>query len=232
MPCASTTSSAAERTPVFLTTIAWEERAGEGGLHRLRLAEGWQAGLRPHRRETARHPKGSWPRTTTTWRLLRGHVDKEKVLDQKTIAPETRSSPWPPAASTPTDFPCAEGPGHRTCGLERPCGRAGPLPGGGASYTNQNLCQARSSPPSVHAKVPGASPHHRRRFYENVPRCLPTGLCAKIERRQLWTSPPFFGCSSAWETSGAGYVQHLQHGTGMVGHFAAREDSRQRPWRP
>ena len=50
-------------------------------------------------------------------------------------------------------------------------------------------------------------------FYENIPRCIPDGLCARIDKAAIRT-PAVFGLLQAKGGIDEQYVQHLQHGRG------------------
>ena len=49
-------------------------------------------------------------------------------------------------------------------------------------------------------------------FYENIPRCIPDGLCAKIDKSSLRTPPIFVNAPAHGQHPRARHVQHLQHG--------------------
>ena len=65
-------------------------------------------------------------------------------------------------------------------------------------------------------------------FYENIPRALPSGLTARIEKKNVQTPPIFDIAGQIGRHPRARHVQHLQHGRGHVRHRAARR----RPTRP
>ena len=63
------------------------------------------------------------------------------------------------------------------------------------------------------ADVKGVSHITGGGFYENVPRCIPDGLCAKIDKAAIKT-PAIFRLLQKKGGIDERYVQHLQHGRG------------------
>jgi len=167
-------------------------------------------GLRADRGETAEMPGCTRSATTISPASSSARSRRRRIIDGSRVQAGDVLLAMPSSGSTPTathwsatSSPSTSCSGPTSCRARtaagRPPARAAPqLPPG----------DSRASRPhrdTRHAHITGGG------VIDNVPRVLPEGLAATIER-STWTVPPIFTASSARRRPPRGDVAHLQHG--------------------
>ena len=153
-----------------------------------------------------------------------GIVDKEKVLDQKTMRPGDTVIALASSGLHSNGFSLV----RKVLDIEHADLNA-PVDELGRSLGEELLTPTKIYVRPVlaairAAKVRGVSHITGGGFYENVPRCVPDGLCAKIEKAALDIPPIFRMLQRLGNIPERDMFNTFNMGTGMVV-IAAREDA-------
>ena len=189
------------------------------------VAEGCvQAGCALIGGETAEHPGVMAPDDYDLAGFSVGIVDKEKVLDQKTMRPGDTVIALASSGLHSNGFSLV----RKVLDIEHADLNA-PVDELGRSLGEELLTPTKIYVKPVlaairAAKVRGVSHITGGGFYENVPRCVPDGLCAKIEKAALDTPPIFRMLQRLGNIPERDMFNTFNMGTGMVV-IAAREDA-------
>ncbi len=189
------------------------------------VAEGCvQAGCALIGGETAEHPGVMAPDDYDVAGFSVGLVDKEKVLDQKTMRPGDAVIALASSGLHSNGFSLV----RKVLDIEHADLNA-PVDELGRSLGEELLTPTKIYVKPVlaairAAKVRGVSHITGGGFYENVPRCVPDGLCAKIEKAALDIPPIFRMLQRLGNIPERDMFNTFNMGTGMVV-IAAREDA-------
>ena len=189
------------------------------------VAEGCvQAGCALIGGETAEHPGVMAPDDYDLAGFSVGIVDKEKVLDQKTMRPGDTVIALASSGLHSNGFSLV----RKVLDIEHADLNA-PVDELGRSLGEELLTPTKIYVKPVlaairAAKVRGVSHITGGGFYENVPRCVPDGLCAKIEKAALDIPPIFRMLQRLGNIPERDMFNTFNMGTGMVV-IAAREDA-------
>ena len=189
------------------------------------VAEGCvQAGCALIGGETAEHPGVMAPDDYDLAGFSVGLVDKEKVLDQKTMRPGDTVIALASSGLHSNGFSLV----RKVLDIEHADLNA-PVDELGRSLGEELLTPTKIYVKPVlaairAAKVRGVSHITGGGFYENVPRCVPDGLCAKIEKAALDIPPIFRMLQRLGNIPERDMFNTFNMGTGMVV-IAAREDA-------
>ena len=189
------------------------------------VAEGCvQAGCTLIGGETAEHPGVMAPDDYDLAGFSVGIVDKEKVLDQKTMRPGDTVIALASSGLHSNGFSLV----RKVLDIEHADLNA-PVDELGRSLGEELLTPTKIYVKPVlaairAAKVRGVSHITGGGFYENVPRCVPDGLCAKIEKAALDIPPIFRMLQRLGNIPERDMFNTFNMGTGMVV-IAAREDA-------
>jgi len=189
------------------------------------VAEGCvQAGCALIGGETAEHPGVMAPDDYDVAGFSVGLVDKEKVLDQKTMRPGDAGIALASSGLHSNGFSLV----RKVLDIEHADLNA-PVDELGRSLGEELLTPTKIYVKPVlaairAAKVRGVSHITGGGFYENVPRCVPDGLCAKIEKAALDIPPIFRMLQRLGNIPERDMFNTFNMGTGMVV-IAAREDA-------
>ena len=189
------------------------------------VAEGCvQAGCALIGGETAEHPGVMAPDDYDLAGFSVGLVDKEKVLDQKTMRPGDAVIALASSGLHSNGFSLV----RKVLDIEHADLNA-PVDELGRSLGEELLTPTKIYVKPVlaairAAKVRGVSHITGGGFYENVPRCVPDGLCAKIEKAALDIPPIFRMLQRLGNIPERDMFNTFNMGTGMVV-IAAREDA-------
>ena len=189
------------------------------------VAEGCvQAGCALIGGETAEHPGVMAPDDYDVAGFSVGLVDKEKVLDQKTMRPGDTVIALASSGLHSNGFSLV----RKVLDIEHADLNA-PVDELGRSLGEELLTPTKIYVKPVlaairAAKVRGVSHITGGGFYENVPRCVPDGLCAKIEKAALDIPPIFRMLQRLGNIPERDMFNTFNMGTGMVV-IAAREDA-------
>ena len=189
------------------------------------VAEGCvQAGCALIGGETAEHPGVLAPDDYDLAGFSVGIVDKEKVLDQKTMRPGDTVIALASSGLHSNGFSLV----RKVLDIEHADLNA-PVDELGRSLGEELLTPTKIYVKPVlaairAAKVRGVSHITGGGFYENVPRCVPDGLCAKIEKAALDIPPIFRMLQRLGNIPERDMFNTFNMGTGMVV-IAAREDA-------
>ena len=189
------------------------------------VAEGCvQAGCALIGGETAEHPGVMAPDDYDVAGFSVGLVDKEKVLDQKTMRPGDAVIALASSGLHSNGFSLV----RKVLDIEH-AGLNAPVDELGRSLGEELLTPTKIYVKPVlaairAAKVRGVSHITGGGFYENVPRCVPDGLCAKIEKAALDIPPIFRMLQRLGNIPERDMFNTFNMGTGMVV-IAAREDA-------
>ena len=189
------------------------------------VAEGCvQAGCALIGGETAEHPGVMAPDDYDIAGFSVGIVDKEKVLDQKTMRPGDTVIALASSGLHSNGFSLV----RKVLDIEHADLNA-PVDELGRSLGEELLTPTKIYVKPVlaairAAKVRGVSHITGGGFYENVPRCVPDGLCAKIEKAALDIPPIFRMLQRLGNIPERDMFNTFNMGTGMVV-IAAREDA-------
>ena len=189
------------------------------------VAEGCvQAGCALIGGETAEHPGVMAPDDYDLAGFSVGIVDKEKVLDQKTMRPGDTVIALASSGLHSNGFSLV----RKVLDIEHADLNA-PVDELGRSLGEELLTPTKIYVRPVlaairAAKVRGVSHITGGGFYENVPRCVPDGLCAKIEKAALDIPPIFRMLQRLGNIPERDMFNTFNMGTGMVV-IAAREDA-------
>ena len=189
------------------------------------VAEGCvQAGCALIGGETAEHPGVMAPDDYDLAGFSVGIVDKEKVLDQKTMRPGDTVIALASSGLHSNGFSLV----RKVLDIEHADLNA-PVDELGRSLGEELLTPTKIYVRPVlaaiqAAKIRGVSHITGGGFYENVPRCVPDGLCAKIEKAALDIPPIFRMLQRLGNIPERDMVNTFNMGTGMVV-IAAREDA-------
>ena len=189
------------------------------------VAEGCvQAGCALIGGETAEHPGVMAPDDYDLAGFSVGIVDKEKVLDQKTMRPGDAVIALASSGLHSNGFSLV----RKVLDIEHADLNA-PVDELGRSLGEELLTPTKIYVKPVlaairAAKVRGVSHITGGGFYENVPRCVPDGLCAKIEKAALDIPPIFRMLQRLGNIPERDMFNTFNMGTGMVV-IAAREDA-------
>ena len=189
------------------------------------VAEGCvQAGCALIGGETAEHPGVMAPDDYDLAGFSVGIVDKEKVLDQKTMRPGDTVIALASSGLHSNGFSLV----RKVLDIEHADLNA-PVDELGHSLGEELLTPTKIYVKPVlaairAAKVRGVSHITGGGFYENVPRCVPDGLCAKIEKAALDIPPIFRMLQRLGNIPERDMFNTFNMGTGMVV-IAAREDA-------
>ena len=153
-----------------------------------------------------------------------GIVDKEKVLDQKTMRPGDTVIALASSGLHSNGFSLV----RKVLDIEH-ADLTAPVDELGRSLGEELLTPTKIYVKPVlaairAAKVRGVSHITGGGFYENVPRCVPDGLCAKIEKAALDIPPIFRMLQRLGNIPERDMFNTFNMGTGMVV-IAAREDA-------
>ena len=174
--------------------------------------------------ETAEHPGVMAPDDYDLAGFSVGIVDKEKVLDQKTMRPGDTVIALASSGLHSNGFSLV----RKVLDIEHADLNA-PVDELGRSLGEELLTPTKIYVKPVlaairAAKVRGVSHITGGGFYENVPRCVPDGLCAKIEKAALDIPPIFRMLQRLGNIPERDMFNTFNMGTGMVV-IAAREDA-------
>ena len=174
--------------------------------------------------ETAEHPGVMAPDDYDVAGFSVGLVDKEKVLDQKTMRPGDAVIALASSGLHSNGFSLV----RKVLDIEHADLNA-PVDELGRSLGEELLTPTKIYVKPVlaairAAKVRGVSHITGGGFYENVPRCVPDGLCAKIEKAALDIPPIFRMLQRLGNIPERDMFNTFNMGTGMVV-IAAREDA-------
>ena len=189
------------------------------------VAEGCvQAGCALIGGETAEHPGVMAPDDYDLAGFSVGIVDKEKVLDQKTMRPGDTVIALASSGLHSNGFSLV----RKVLDIEH-ADLTAPVDELGRSLGEELLTPTKIYVKPVlaairAAKVRGVSHITGGGFYENVPRCVPDGLCAKIEKAALDIPPIFRMLQRLGNIPERDMFNTFNMGTGMVV-IAAREDA-------
>ena len=189
------------------------------------VAEGCvQAGCALIGGETAEHPGVMAPDDYDLAGFSVGIVDKEKVLDQKTMRPGDTVIALASSGLHSNGFSLV----RKVLDIEHADLNA-PVAELGRSLGEELLTPTKIYVRPVlaaiqAAKIRGVSHITGGGFYENVPRCVPDGLCAKIEKAALDIPPIFRMLQRLGNIPERDMFNTFNMGTGMVV-IAAREDA-------
>ena len=189
------------------------------------VAEGCvQAGCALIGGETAEHPGVMAPDDYDVAGFSVGLVDKEKVLDQKTMRPGDAVIALASSGLHSNGFSLV----RKVLDIEH-ADLTAPVDELGRSLGEELLTPTKIYVKPVlaairAAKVRGVSHITGGGFYENVPRCVPDGLCAKIEKAALDIPPIFRMLQRLGNIPERDMFNTFNMGTGMVV-IAAREDA-------
>ena len=189
------------------------------------VAEGCvQAGCALIGGETAEHPGVMAPDDYDVAGFSVGLVDKEKVLDQKTMRPGDAVIALASSGLHSNGFSLV----RKVLDIEHADLNA-PVDELGRSLGEELLTPTKIYVKPVlaairAAKVRGVSHITGGGFYENVPRCVPDWLCAKIEKAALDIRPIFRMLQRLGNIPERDMFNTFNMGTGMVV-IAAREDA-------
>ncbi len=189
------------------------------------VAEGCvQAGCALIGGETAEHPGVMAPDDYDLAGFSVGIVDKEKVLDQKTMRPGDTVIALASSGLHSNGFSLV----RKVLDIEHADLNA-PVDELGRSLGEELLTPTKIYVRPVlaaiqAAKIRGVSHITGGGFYENVPRCVPDGLCAKIEKAALDIPPIFRMLQRLGNIPERDMFNTFNMGTGMVV-IAAREDA-------
>ncbi len=189
------------------------------------VAEGCvQAGCALIGGETAEHPGVMAPDDYDLAGFSVGIVDKEKVLDQRTMRPGDTVIALASSGLHSNGFSLV----RKVLDIEHADLNA-PVDELGRSLGEELLTPTKIYVKPVlaairAAKVRGVSHITGGGFYENVPRCVPDGLCAKIEKAALDIPPIFRMLQRLGNIPERDMFNTFNMGTGMVV-IAAREDA-------
>ena len=189
------------------------------------VAEGCvQAGCALIGGETAEHPGVMAPDDYDLAGFSVGIVDKEKVLDQKTMRPGDTVIALASSGLHSNGFSLV----RKVLDIEHADLNA-PVDELGRSLGEELLTPTKIYVKPVlaairAAKVRGVSHITGGGVYENVPRCVPDGLCAKIEKAALDIPPIFRMLQRLGNIPERDMFNTFNMGTGMVV-IAAREDA-------
>ena len=189
------------------------------------VAEGCvQAGCALIGGETAEHPGVMEAEDYDLAGFSVGIVDKEKVLDQKTMRPGDTVIALASSGLHSNGFSLV----RKVLDIEHADLNA-PVDELGRSLGEELLTPTKIYVKPVlaairAAKVRGVSHITGGGFYENVPRCVPDGLCAKIEKAALDIPPIFRMLQRLGNIPERDMFNTFNMGTGMVV-IAAREDA-------
>ncbi len=189
------------------------------------VAEGCvQAGCALIGGETAEHPGVMAPDDYDVAGFSVGLVDKEKVLDQKTMRPGDAVIALASSGLHSNGFSLV----RKVLDIEHADLNA-PVDELGRSLGEELLTPTKIYVKPVlaairAAKIRGVSHITGGGFYENVPRCVPDGLCAKIEKAALDIPPIFRMLQRLGNIPERDMFNTFNMGTGMVV-IAAREDA-------
>ena len=189
------------------------------------VAEGCvQAGCALIGGETAEHPGVMAPDDYDLAGFSVGIVDKEKVLDQKTMRPGDTVIALASSGLHSNGFSLV----RKVLDIEH-ADLTAPVDELGRSLGEELLTPTKIYVRPVlaaiqAAKIRGVSHITGGGFYENVPRCVPDGLCAKIEKAALDIPPIFRMLQRLGNIPERDMFNTFNMGTGMVV-IAAREDA-------
>ena len=189
------------------------------------VAEGCvQAGCALIGGETAEHPGVMAPDDYDVAGFSVGLVDKEKVLDQKTMRPGDAVIALASSGLHSNGFSLV----RKVLDIEHADLNA-PVDELGRSLGEELLTPTKIYVKPVlaairAAKIRGVSHITGGGFYENVPRCVHDGLCAKIEKAALDIPPIFRMLQRLGNIPERDMFNTFNMGTGMVV-IAAREDA-------
>ena len=174
--------------------------------------------------ETAEHPGVMAPDDYDLAGFSVGIVDKEKVLDQKTMRPGDTVIALASSGLHSNGFSLV----RKVLDIEHADLNA-PVDELGRSLGEELLTPTKIYVRPVlaaiqAAKIRGVSHITGGGFYENVPRCVPDGLCAKIEKAALDIPPIFRMLQRLGNIPERDMFNTFNMGTGMVV-IAAREDA-------